>query len=352
MAAIEAIIVVCSILIVLIPFFLFVLVFTLPMCPKSNCSGFWKRFPYVILKLLAIPAFFAIIMMIVLMTQMKQYFVENFDKYKCKPWFMPFVSWVKPDVSTSDNFMDCMSKTCGSVFTSMTTPFVDLADDLGTGMNLANQNFAHVQSKHLKLGNSMVSVMSQHTNTMGKYQALAQYLFMKVKAIFDKMLATVFDVYYALVTMLDMVNIAILTPQLLIIAVFIYGAFFFATAVNLLILGGILAATGILLLLFWATEEEGAEEEEEAVKWWAASIPMFGSAAIAFAFGGILKLLNRTALVESRRMYSKTVSTTEQITTTANASQYQKENPGKSTAQQQQQYSAVGAQNQGIGQTS
>ena len=106
---IEAVIVVCGILIILLPLFLLVLVFMLPLCPKSKCTAFWKRFPYVVLQIIGIPAFFGVLTMAMLTYQLKGYFVEHYDEYKCKPWFMPFVSWIKPDASTTGNFSDCLS---------------------------------------------------------------------------------------------------------------------------------------------------------------------------------------------------------------------------------------------------
>lgn len=298
---IEAIIVVCSILIILIPFFLLVLVFTLPFCPKSNCDAFWKRLPYVVLKILAIPAFFGFIMMILLLYQMKGYFIEHFDEYKCKPWFMPFVSWVKPDVSATGNFMGCMSQSCRGVFASMTTPFVDLADELGTGMNLANMNFGHVQDKHMKLGNSMVNMMSQHTNTMGKYQAMSQYLFLKVKAIFDKMLATVFDVYYALITMLDLVNIAVLAPQYLIIGVFVYGAVFIGIYIVLFLVGIILIATGMSEMGFFPLFPAGiANRFAGFVTRLSSRLPL-GVGLTALMFGSVLDVLSSLANADAKK---------------------------------------------------
>ena len=102
-------------------------------------------------------------------------------------------------------------------------------------MNLAHQNFGHVQNKHTRLGSAMVTMMSRHTNTMGKYQAMAQYLFLKVKAVFDKMLATVFDVYYALITMLDMVNIAVLMPQILVTGCVLFASIYLGITLIFLI---------------------------------------------------------------------------------------------------------------------
>ena len=99
---IEGLMVLCSLFMILLPFFILLLVFIVPMCPRAVCDDYWKTLPYVILKILAIPAFFGGIALIVLFKQAREYFLDNFDQFKCKPWFMPFVSFVRADVSASD----------------------------------------------------------------------------------------------------------------------------------------------------------------------------------------------------------------------------------------------------------
>jgi hypothetical protein len=243
----EAAIVVCCILLILAPLFALILVMMLPFCPQSDTAGYWKRFPYVVLQLIGIQLLFAAVTGVLLANQMRSFFLEHFDEYRCKPWFMPFVSFVRPDISPADNFMSCMNDTCRSVFASMTAPFVGLADALGNGMNLAGQNFAQVQRHHLNLGNDMVHMLGQSNNTLGKYQALSTYVFMKVKAIFDKLMTTILDVYYALITMLDLVNIAILTPQLMIAGVFLTAIASFAASFGLVIMSTASYATSLAL---------------------------------------------------------------------------------------------------------
>ena len=224
---IQGFIAVCTLFMVLAPFFILLLVFVLPMCPKSSCDDYWKKFPYIVMQLLAIPAFFGVITLAVLFKQAREYFIDHFDEYKCKPWFMPFVSFIKPGVEPSANLQKCMSHSCGSVFAALTTPFLNITESMGTGMNIAHSNFEQVQRNHLHLGNDLMHVFGVSNQHMGKIQAMATYMFLKMKSVFDKLMAMVFDFYFALVTMLDMVNIMIMMPQYFVAVLFVTFWMFF-----------------------------------------------------------------------------------------------------------------------------
>lgn len=242
---IEGLMVLCSLFMFLIPFFILLLVFIVPMCPRAVCDDYWKQLPYVILKILAIPAFFGGITLVVLFKQAREYFLDNFDQYKCKPWFMPFVSFVRADVSAADNFQKCMGESCSSVFAAMTTPFLGMSESLGKGMNIVSSNFEQVQRNHLYMGNDMVHVIAKSTNEMGRMQAITTYMYMKMKAIFDKMLATIFDLYFAMVTMLDMVNIMILAPQYFIVGLYVTFMIFLSIYLFLIVLSILFLAFGV-----------------------------------------------------------------------------------------------------------
>lgn len=282
-----------ALFVVLAPFFILMLVFVLPMCPKSSCDEYWKRFPYIVLQVLAIPAFFGAVTMAVLFKQAREYFIDHFDEYRCKPWFMPFVSFIKPDVSSTKNVQKCMSHSCGSVFAALTTPFLNVTESLGTGMNIANSNFEQVQRNHLHLGGDLMNVFGQSNQHMGKVQAMATYMFMKMKAVFDKLLAMVFDFYFALVTMLDMVNIMILMPQYFVVALFVNFTVFFSWFVIYLILSIIFLMLGIALFFVPFMQAPAEEAEEEGVEFNFVSNAFYlFLALVAFAFFSVLLSLS------------------------------------------------------------
>lgn len=303
---IQGLIAACSIFLVMAPFFILVLVFVLPMCPKTSCDDYWKKFPYIVMQLLAIPVFFGAITLAVLFKQAREYFIEHFDDYKCKPWFMPFVSFVKADVSPGENLQKCMSGSCSSVFAAMTTPFLNMSGAMGNGMNIAHKNFEQVQRNHLNLGSDMMSVMGRSNQEMGKFQAIATYMFMKMKGIFDKLMTIVFDFYFALITMLDVVNIMILMPQYFIAGIFITFWIFFGLFIVMTTIAIIYFSIGFALLFNPFTFAAGAAKVGKAgvITFITNSVHLF-IAMLALTLWGILNSLDLDAQRASNRLRAR-----------------------------------------------
>ena len=303
---VQGFVAVCVLFSVLAPFFILMLVFVLPMCPKSSCDDYWKKFPYIVLQLLAIPAFFGLITLLVLFKQAREYFIDNFDKYKCRPWFMPFVSLVKPEVDASTNLQKCMSHSCGSVFAALTTPFLNITESLGTGMNIAHSNFEQVQRNHLHLGNDLMHVFGESNKHMGKVQAMATYMFLKMKAVFDKLMAMVFDFYFALVSMLDMVNLMILMPQYFVAGLFVVFNVFFWYFVIFMMMSIFYFGIGFALLFVPFMEAPAFESMKDgAYEFFVANIINLFTAMMSLAIWGSLYALDVDAQRASDRLHAR-----------------------------------------------
>ena len=303
---IHGFIALCAMFLVLAPFFVLTLVFMLPMCPKSSCDDYWKRFPYVLMQLLAIPTFFGVVTLVVLFKQAREYFLDHFDEYKCKPWFLPFVSFVRPDVDTADNLKKCLSSSCGSVFAALTTPFLNITESMGNGLNIAQGNFEQVQRNHLNLGNDMLGVFMQSNQHMGKMQAMATYMFIKMKAVFDKLLAMVFDFYFALITMLDMVNIMILMPQYFIAGIFTIFWACFALFTICMILSVIYFGIGFALLFVPFMQAPAFEElGQGALSVFVANAVQLPWMMLSLATWGTLHALDVDAQRASDRLHAR-----------------------------------------------
>ena len=247
---IEASIVFVSLFAALTPVFLLLLIFFIPFCPDSECTGYWKRFPFLLLQLLAIPAGFFVVTMMLLLVEMRGYFVDHFDEYKCSPWFMPFVSFIRPDVSTTANFESCTSEITSAVYSALSSPLLDLSDTLGGGMNLLNDNMGTVQQSHNNLHSNMLTTFGKMNNQMGAFQAAVQYISTKVGAIFSKMMALIFDLYYAFLSVTDMINVALLMPSAIVLAIVFTGLMLVAAYYLFLGLSAIFFAIGGYILGF------------------------------------------------------------------------------------------------------
>ena len=205
-----------TVFIMIAPFLLLAGVFFIPMCPSiDDCNTYWGQFPFAFLYWLCIPFFFFAITMVVIMSELREYFSENFEEYRCKPWFMPFVSYVRGDVSVQDNFYECTSAVTSVAYSIMASPLLDASENVSEGLNIGNETLSKVHNDHVGMASDMSQSFERKYQEADKYSQISKYVLLKMKALFDRMVAMVFNVYYALVSMMDMLNLAMKAPDVI-----------------------------------------------------------------------------------------------------------------------------------------
>lgn len=205
-----------SVFIMLAPFLLLAGVFFIPMCPSiDDCNTYWGQFPFAFLYWLCIPLFFFAITMAVVMSELREYFSENFEEYRCKPWFMPFVSYVRGDVSVQDNFYECTNAVTSVAYSIMASPLLDASEGVGEGLNIGNETLTKVHNDHVGMASTVSKSFERTYEEADKYSQISKYVLLKMKALFDRLVAVVFNVYYALVSMMDMLNLAMKAPDII-----------------------------------------------------------------------------------------------------------------------------------------
>lgn len=286
----DALVVLMSLILTLSPFFMLGLIFLIPFCPDSACDSgtsgerYWKRFPYALLQVLAIAGVFFVVSMTVVITQMKGYLSDHFEEYKCSPWFMPFVSWVRPDVSTTANFKQCLGNVGMVVQGAIMSPMMDIATDLSGGQNIQADNLDKIHS-HLSrktVGNA--KLFHSLNNQVGAFQAIGNVLFKKIGAIFNNLTALVFDLYYSLQATANMMEVMIFAPQMLLVVLIVFGAFTYASGVGMIAYGTFQTTTGVEL------EIAGAGEE---------AIPFMEAVGLAMEATGTIENVNGLGAVAS-----------------------------------------------------
>jgi len=236
----NALMVFLSLVMILAPIFLLVMVFLIPFCPDKVCDGYWERFPFLLLQALAIPAGFFVVAMIVVTSEMGGYLSEHFDEYKCSPWLMPFVSWIRPDVSTTHNFEQCLGSVSRVVQGALMTPMVDLASELNGGQNLQAENVDRIQQSLANKQHSTAQLFFSMNNQMGAMQAIGKTLMIKIGALFTNIMELVYDLYYALLSMASFYESLICMPQMILVYMMALGA-------TLLTAGGVEMISGTLM---------------------------------------------------------------------------------------------------------
>jgi len=256
-AIIGGLMVFLSLVLILAPILLLAMIFLIPFCPDSECEGYWKRFPFLLLQVLAIPVGFFIITMFIVVYQLRGYLSEHFEEYRCSPWMMPFVSWIRPDVSVTDNFEQCLGNISRVVQSAMMSPMIDIADELNGGQNIQADNVQKIQASLSSKQHTTLQIFHGLNNQMGALQAIGKTLMIKLGAIFNNVMTIVFDMYYALLSLASFYEAIICTPQVVLYVGLLAGSVM--TAV-----GGLGISLGTYLLFFGGTEEVIGDALEDA----------------------------------------------------------------------------------------
>ena len=235
--------------IMIAPILLLGCVFLIPMCPNiEDCDTYWGQFPFAFLYWLCIPVTFFVITMAVVLSESREYFSENFEEYRCKPWFMPFVSYVRGDVSVQENFDECTAGASQVAYSLMATPLLNASAGLGNGLNVANDTLGKIHRDQVNMASDVSQSFERTYAEADKYTQMSTYFMLKLKALFDKVVAMVFDVYYALASMMDMLNLAMKAPDIMM------GVFFFIIVVMGILYAVFLTMALIMMALaiFWS----------------------------------------------------------------------------------------------------
>lgn len=261
-----------SLMVAMTPVLLLALIFVIPFCPDSACDSYWKRLPYNMLQLLGVPLVFFIITMCVLIAELKGYFSEHFDEYKCKPWFMPFVSLVRSDVTVTDNAGQCLANVSRVVNSRIASPMLDIAADLSNSQNIQVDNLSKMHHQLQRKSTETGRLLIHMNNHLGGIQSVGKVLMIKLGTIFSNTMALVYDMYYMLVSLASFCEQAIMAPQIILILLMYIG-------VGSISVGVAKAAYAL------ATQEEAIAEEVAgdvaAASWFEAFMaPVFWAASV------------------------------------------------------------------------
>lgn len=249
----NALMIFLSLIMVLTPIFLLGMIFLIPFCPDQECAGYWKRFPFLLLQILVIPAGFFVITMILVISQMRGYLSEHFDEYRCSPWFMPFVSWIRPDVSATANFEQCLGSVSRVVHSALMSPMIDIATELNGGQNIQADNVDRIQHSLAHKQHSTSQLFFSLNNQMGALQAIGKTLMLKIGALFTNMMELVYDLYYALLSMASFYEGLVCMPQMILAYMHAVGIMMLTTGLAEIVWG-----SNMTEVVAPATEEIGA----------------------------------------------------------------------------------------------
>ena len=261
-------------LVFLLPFILVIGVLLLPMCTGCETAG--ARMTYAVMQLLFILFVFIVASGYTMTSAGREFFIDNFEEYRCKPWFAPFVEWVRPDINVQENMRKCASQKTSAMLGLMSAPLVNVTKTIGAGMNQTTKSVDMVAKSVNALANTVSKKIEYSHREVGKFQAITLYLYMKAKALFDKIGALVFNFYYAFISITDLVNLVLALPEIILAII----SFF------VVVTGIVMAIVLVLAVAFAAT---GTALAASFFLAWAAP-PMFVAAKIHFVAFGVIAI--------------------------------------------------------------
>ena len=233
---IEAIIIVCSIITVMIPLFILVLIFAIPLCPKSQCIGYWKSFPYAVLKILGMIIGFACIAGTIAIYNMRTYFSDNFEKYRCKLWFMPLVPFIKGDITVTDNYMKCYGNACNSVMSDISAPLTEVNKGIMNATRALGES-ARLAIKHKSsIMEGVIKTSSAHHNISVATQSNARHILQKLGNGIAKISTSIIHPYNAMNTLIEVVSLSTFAPQIMLAGLILAGIIFIGITLSCFIM--------------------------------------------------------------------------------------------------------------------
>lgn len=202
----------------LAPMFVFVALVLIPTC--TSCKPITFNY-YSALKMILLMIMFAGAALILSLFQAREYYYDNFEEYRCKPWFMPIVSLVRGDVSTLENYNICTRKSSLMALGSLSKPLMGITSGMSAGLNYANKHVDTTSEAALQLGKDATYKIETSQLEMSQMATVIRYIFIKIQAIFDKIISIIFNIYLALVTLVDFLQLIFLLPKLFMLILFI-----------------------------------------------------------------------------------------------------------------------------------
>lgn len=156
-----------------------------------------------------------IVTLVLIFYNMKHYIVENLDFYECKKYVIPFISWFDAKRNATDQMKKCNAQNSEKYFSAVNQKVKDTTDALvESGKELAEGVNLLTMSAELT-GNVTADKLDESHRQMSILEVVTHYSFMKLKAFFDKLGALVQDAYFALLSIMDAVNVVFVIPDLI-----------------------------------------------------------------------------------------------------------------------------------------
>ena len=201
---------------------------------------------------IGLPVFTVIVMCII----HASYGIENlrlhWNEYRCNPMYMPFASYIRPDVSVEANFNYCMNMFGTSIFSTMIDGINSLFKELLSSLTELTTPLVGFRKIFSNMQKFILSFATQVFGKIANSMSTVVYILVKIRDIMKRFIAEGYISSFLAVTGIDFI-VSFVTLVINIVKIFIYimlAISFFLALFNLpllvfvLILASLIAASG------------------------------------------------------------------------------------------------------------
>tara|TARA_Y100000389_G_scaffold201349_1_gene243869 strand:+ start:723 stop:1388 length:666 start_codon:yes stop_codon:yes gene_type:complete len=139
-----------------------------------------------------------------------RYSTKDFEKMRCYPTVIPFVSILNPEISTLDNFHYCIKKIATPLVKKNTSKALDKPmSQIIAGVSESNERVAEITKASNQLVDRFQNSQNSIKEAFERSRFMGFYVTQKIQNFFSKIISTIVVFYYMMITMINSVIIMI-----------------------------------------------------------------------------------------------------------------------------------------------
>ena len=161
--------------------------------------------------------------LILFIYQFKDTIVNDIDKYRCRPYFMPFVSMFT-DKSGVDNFNECVFGTAKTYVNDYSSEINKMMDEQQAKVNDADASVQNLDQNLAEWQIYLTEMQNKKDAKQNHINLIIKYIGIKIQHFFSKIVAGLLSFYYFLLSMFNVCLAMVQLPLKMIPALLIIGA--------------------------------------------------------------------------------------------------------------------------------
>ena len=129
---------------------------------------------------------------------------KDFEKIRCSPTVIPFVSILNPEISTLDNFHYCINKIVTPLVKKNTSKNLDEpVGEITTDVSKSSKRVAEIARASNQFIDRFKNSQNSIKEAFERSRFMGFYITQKIQNFFSKMISTIVVFYYMMITMIN-----------------------------------------------------------------------------------------------------------------------------------------------------